>query len=211
MGSRSQCSRATESPPPERATRIRRPIRAGNVLMKCREKASNDIRKWWRWVDLNHRHRAYETPALPLSYTAKGVAIYGPGRVKVNPEAHSGPCVFAACPCPSGPDSASRRVRLRPARAAHFCREGPSALFEMGLRDRRCRAVRPRSGVAQGRTVNRSPPRAAWSGTPVRRDPQGLVEVLSKERQSWQPGLKSTAPDITFRHVQHRPADYRGL
>ena len=25
---------------------------------------------WWRWEDLNLRQRAYETPALPLSYTA---------------------------------------------------------------------------------------------------------------------------------------------
>ena len=25
---------------------------------------------WWRRVDLNHRPRAYESPALPLSYTA---------------------------------------------------------------------------------------------------------------------------------------------
>ena len=25
----------------------------------------------WRWRDLNPRHRAYESPALPLSYTAK--------------------------------------------------------------------------------------------------------------------------------------------
>jgi hypothetical protein len=83
---------------------MRRPTRAGNVLMKCRENASNDIRKWWRWVDLNHRHRAYETPALPLSYTAKGVAIYGPKRVKVNPEARYGPApafLPPPFPCPS--------------------------------------------------------------------------------------------------------------
>src|SRR5256886_7945450 len=25
---------------------------------------------WWRWEELNRRHGAYETPALPLSYTA---------------------------------------------------------------------------------------------------------------------------------------------
>ncbi len=25
---------------------------------------------WWRWEELNLRHGAYETPALPLSYTA---------------------------------------------------------------------------------------------------------------------------------------------
>lgn len=28
---------------------------------------------WWRWEDLNLRQRAYETPALPLSYTAKAM------------------------------------------------------------------------------------------------------------------------------------------
>jgi hypothetical protein len=28
-------------------------------------------------VDLNHRHRAYETPALPLSYTARSSTIPG--------------------------------------------------------------------------------------------------------------------------------------
>ena len=27
-------------------------------------------KNWWRWEDLNLRQRAYETPALPLSYTA---------------------------------------------------------------------------------------------------------------------------------------------
>src|SRR5437762_7437534 len=27
-------------------------------------------RGWWRWEELNLRHGAYETPALPLSYTA---------------------------------------------------------------------------------------------------------------------------------------------
>jgi hypothetical protein len=26
--------------------------------------------QWWRWEELNLRHGAYETPALPLSYTA---------------------------------------------------------------------------------------------------------------------------------------------
>src|SRR5204863_6109717 len=26
--------------------------------------------RWWRWEELNLRHGAYETPALPLSYTA---------------------------------------------------------------------------------------------------------------------------------------------
>ena len=35
----------------------------------------NPGRNWWRWVDLNHRHRAYETPALPLSYTAQPSTI----------------------------------------------------------------------------------------------------------------------------------------
>src|SRR6267142_6800070 len=28
------------------------------------------IGEWWRWEELNLRHGAYETPALPLSYTA---------------------------------------------------------------------------------------------------------------------------------------------
>jgi hypothetical protein len=27
-------------------------------------------KSWWRWEELNLRHGAYETPALPLSYTA---------------------------------------------------------------------------------------------------------------------------------------------
>jgi hypothetical protein len=27
-------------------------------------------KRWWRWEELNLRHGAYETPALPLSYTA---------------------------------------------------------------------------------------------------------------------------------------------
>ena len=30
---------------------------------------------WWRWEDLNLRQRAYETPALPLSYTATRFTI----------------------------------------------------------------------------------------------------------------------------------------
>ena len=32
---------------------------------------------WWRWEELNLRHGAYETPALPLSYTAKCREIRG--------------------------------------------------------------------------------------------------------------------------------------
>ena len=44
------------------------PIPAG-ILPK------SPARNWWRWVDLNHRHRAYETPALPLSYTAQPSTI----------------------------------------------------------------------------------------------------------------------------------------
>ena len=42
--------------------------------MKANSRSSEFARVgggWWRWVDLNHRHRAYETPALPLSYTAR--------------------------------------------------------------------------------------------------------------------------------------------
>src|SRR5213593_2598323 len=30
----------------------------------------NALSGWWRWEELNLRHGAYETPALPLSYTA---------------------------------------------------------------------------------------------------------------------------------------------
>ena len=30
----------------------------------------NPEEAWWRWEELNLRHGAYETPALPLSYTA---------------------------------------------------------------------------------------------------------------------------------------------
>ena len=33
------------------------------------------INDWWRWEDLNLRQRAYETPALPLSYTAADFTI----------------------------------------------------------------------------------------------------------------------------------------
>jgi hypothetical protein len=32
---------------------------------------------WWRWEELNLRHGAYETPALPLSYTAVGSTMGG--------------------------------------------------------------------------------------------------------------------------------------
>ena len=30
---------------------------------------------WWRWEELNLRHGAYETPALPLSYTAEPESV----------------------------------------------------------------------------------------------------------------------------------------
>ena len=36
---------------------------------------------WWRWEELNLRHGAYETPALPLSYTADGETAYPEKRV----------------------------------------------------------------------------------------------------------------------------------
>lgn len=31
--------------------------------------------KMWQWVDLNHRPTAYESAALPLSYTAVGTIL----------------------------------------------------------------------------------------------------------------------------------------
>jgi hypothetical protein len=34
---------------------------------------------WWRWEELNLRHGAYETPALPLSYTAENRHDLGSG------------------------------------------------------------------------------------------------------------------------------------
>ena len=43
--------------------------------------------RWWRWEELNLRHGAYETPALPLSYTAeldltgRSFAILRPGQL----------------------------------------------------------------------------------------------------------------------------------
>src|SRR2546428_9356733 len=40
----------------------------------CRRRSRSwsvaEARRWWRWEELNLRHGAYETPALPLSYTA---------------------------------------------------------------------------------------------------------------------------------------------
>src|SRR5215471_19059984 len=39
------------------------------------------VEVWWRWEELNLRHGAYETPALPLSYTADpGNSRTGAGR-----------------------------------------------------------------------------------------------------------------------------------
>ena len=95
-GLRRRWSRATESAPPERATSTRWETRWGKVAWKCSTKSTeacfilnpvtnSGVRtpsesgrlNWWRWVDLNHRHRAYETPALPLSYTARSRTIPG--------------------------------------------------------------------------------------------------------------------------------------
>ena len=36
------------------------------------ENAQNTLKKQWQRVDLNRRPRAYESPALPLSYAAIG-------------------------------------------------------------------------------------------------------------------------------------------
>jgi hypothetical protein len=37
--------------------------------------------RWWRWEESNLRHGAYETPALPLSYTAapRGISDFRDG------------------------------------------------------------------------------------------------------------------------------------
>jgi hypothetical protein len=42
---------------------------------------------WWRWEELNLRHGAYETPALPLSYTARASDMVGPASTSVKQRA----------------------------------------------------------------------------------------------------------------------------
>ena len=54
------------------------------VLLEVAWEIGESHRKWWRWVDLNHRHRAYETPALPLSYTATRDVNIGAWPLEVN-------------------------------------------------------------------------------------------------------------------------------
>ena len=46
-----------------------------------RDRSAGTDMRWWRWEELNLRHGAYETPALPLSYTADpGKIETGAGR-----------------------------------------------------------------------------------------------------------------------------------
>jgi len=33
-------------------------------------RTASPAKKWWQWADLNRRPKAYESSALPLSYTA---------------------------------------------------------------------------------------------------------------------------------------------
>lgn len=40
----------------------------GEYKIKCRK--TGGLNNWWQRVDLNYRPRAYESPALPLSYAA---------------------------------------------------------------------------------------------------------------------------------------------
>src|SRR5687767_6491265 len=47
----------------------RMPERATLTRAKCSRRGKR--KRWWRWEELNLRHGAYETPALPLSYTAE--------------------------------------------------------------------------------------------------------------------------------------------
>src|SRR4029077_2821889 len=47
------------------------------------------LRQWWRWEELNLRHGAYETPALPLSYTAE-IGLTGGTFAILRPEQHNG-------------------------------------------------------------------------------------------------------------------------
>jgi hypothetical protein len=42
---------------------------ADRAGVSCRARGFG-LERWWRWEELNLRHGAYETPALPLSYTA---------------------------------------------------------------------------------------------------------------------------------------------
>src|SRR5439155_44911 len=57
-------------PGPCRARAERRARRAAQALRVVDASRGGGQRVWWRWEELNLRHGAYETPALPLSYTA---------------------------------------------------------------------------------------------------------------------------------------------
>src|SRR5205823_4322426 len=98
--------------------------------------------RWWRWEELNLRHGAYETPALPLSYTAgssvfgksrtilphasrarrqrsrfgldTGDVCYNPGRANHSEElAHAVPDTLVACVCRTPSGHRRRRGRGR--------------------------------------------------------------------------------------------------
>ena len=49
-------------------TRVER--EAGRMVLRWSRLPEKVALSWWRWEELNLRHGAYETPALPLSYTA---------------------------------------------------------------------------------------------------------------------------------------------
>ena len=53
----------------EQAADVRR-VSAGSSVSAEHRSIEALGEKWWRWEELNLRHGAYETPALPLSYTA---------------------------------------------------------------------------------------------------------------------------------------------
>src|SRR5262245_55073704 len=103
------------------------------------------MQRWWRWEELNLRHGAYETPALPLSYTAEAEEQRGSGRMRfyrTRPDGVSTrarrcrwhrPCGWQR-PRRRGRPSPSREAALRfPLEESDVCynprRRGPSSDF----------------------------------------------------------------------------------
>jgi hypothetical protein len=132
--------------------RERELMRAVCTWLSKSEQDGNLKRDWWRRVDSNHRHRAYETPALPtelrrhgdLRESKEGLARCGRRHNKRTPQAVSSPacelCVdfpnargWSSCQAPAA-GLHSARARHPLARSTPGYKRGTSRAARRGQR-----------------------------------------------------------------------------
>ena len=123
LGMRSVVSPRADAGPSRYSRRVAPAIPHGRSwdesVAPPRDHGGGRPRTWWRWEELNLRHGAYETPALPLSYTAARPVGAGAGIVPQGLDHHQRDASLADRVCYTSPGFAASAIPAPQCQAGH--------------------------------------------------------------------------------------------